>query len=69
MESLNLDENIKRLIRIALSKYRSERMQATALGISTKTLYLYRKKYNFPINEQRNKEWYRKNRIKDFRDY
>ncbi len=49
MESLNIDENIKRLIIKALSKYKGEKAQAKALGITTRTLYSYRKKYSVYI--------------------
>jgi len=45
MTELNLDSNIKRLIIIALSKYKRQQEQAKALGITTRTLYTYIKKY------------------------
>lgn len=46
MDCLNLEYHIKRLILIALGKFKTEKEQAKALGISTRTLYSYRKKYN-----------------------
>lgn len=46
MENLNLDYHIKRLIIIALAKYKSQPEQAKALGITTRTLYNYCKRYN-----------------------
>lgn len=45
MEYLNLDYHIKRLIIIAMSKYTHYTEQAKALGVTTRTLFNYRKKY------------------------
>lgn len=46
MECLNLDYHIKRLLIIALAKYRSKRKQAKALGVSRQRLDNLKKKYN-----------------------
>jgi len=45
-ENLNLDYHIKRLIIIALAKYKTETEQSRALGVSKRTLYNYRKRYS-----------------------
>jgi len=44
--TLNIDYHIKRLLLIAKGKYKTEKEQAEALGICTKTLCKYKKKYN-----------------------
>lgn len=44
--TLNIDYHIKRLMMIAKGKYKTEKEQAEALGISTTTLWKYKKKYN-----------------------
>lgn len=45
MEYLNIDYHIKRLVLIAMAKYKHHTEQAEALGIDVRTLYNYRKKY------------------------
>lgn len=49
MSELNLNDNIKRLILIAIKKYDSKVMQASSLGLSTRTFYNYRKRFNLEI--------------------
>ena len=44
-EYLNIDYHINRLLLIATNKFKTEKEQAEALGVTTKTLYNYRKKY------------------------
>lgn len=56
MECLNLDYHIKRLLLIAIGKYKTQSEQAEALGISQRTLTTYLKKYNLNyIKEKKNK--------------
>lgn len=44
--TLNIEYHVKRLIMIAVAKYKTEYQQAQALGIDRRTLYNYKKKYN-----------------------
>lgn len=45
-EYLNIDYHIKRLILIAMAKYKNKKEQAKALGIHTRTLADYKWRYN-----------------------
>jgi len=45
MDYLNLDYHIKRLLLIAIAKYSTQAEQAKALGITSRTLINYCKKY------------------------
>lgn len=44
--TLNIDYHVKRLLLIAIAKFKTEKEQAEALGICTTTLWKYKKKYN-----------------------
>jgi len=44
--SLNLDYHTKRLLLIAMGKYRTQQEQQKALGISRNKYYNLKKKYN-----------------------
>ena len=46
-EKLNIDDHIKRLWLIVKQKYRTQKEQAKALGITTRTLINYNHKYGF----------------------
>jgi transcriptional regulator with PAS, ATPase and Fis domain len=45
MEYLNLDYHIKRLLLTAMARYKTQQEQAKALGITSRTLINYCKKY------------------------
>jgi len=55
-ENLNIHYHTKRLILIALGKYKTEDEQAKALGICPRTLYKYRKIYDLPVRKLRTKK-------------
>ena len=44
--TLNIEYHIKRLILIALGKYKTDEQAAKALGVARRTLYNYKKKYH-----------------------
>jgi len=44
--TLNIDYHVKRLLLIAIVKFKTREEQAKALGISLRTLFNYLKKYN-----------------------
>lgn len=44
--SLNIDYHVKRLILIAMGRFKTCKDQANALGISATTLINYKKRYN-----------------------
>lgn len=52
---LNIDYHIKRLILIALNRYKTRREQGKALGITKPTLRSYCKKYGINIEEEQPK--------------
>jgi len=55
MEYLNIDYHIKRLLLIAITKFKTKPEQAKALGVSERTLTVYFKKYNINyVKEKRN---------------
>jgi len=55
MEYLNIDYHIKRLLLIAIAKFKTKPEQAKALGISERTLTVYFKKYNINyVKEKKN---------------
>ena len=45
MEYLNIDYHIKKLLIIAIARFKTKKEQAQALGITIKTLARYLKKY------------------------
>ena len=51
MEYLNLDYHIKRLLLIAITRYKTKPQQAKALGITERTLTNYFKRYNINYRE------------------
>ena len=64
-EYLNIDYHIKRLLLIAINKFKTEKEQAEALGVTTKTLYNYRKKYSLNVQYRIPKKiWEQKNNKK-----
>ena len=44
--SLNIDYNVKRLVMIAIVKFKTKKEQAEALGIHARTLDNYLKRFN-----------------------
>jgi hypothetical protein len=46
LENLNIEWNIKRLVLLALNRYRTKKDAAKALGVSIKKLYTYQWQYN-----------------------
>ena len=54
MEYLNLDYHIKRLLLMAITRYRNQSEQAKALGISKATLTRYLKKYELNYSKIKN---------------
>jgi len=53
MDYLNLDYHIKRLLLIAIAKYSTQEEQAKALGITSRTLINYCKKYELNYKKQK----------------
>lgn len=51
MEYLNLDYHIKRLLLIAITRYKKQDEQIKALGISKSTLIRYCKRYDLNYRE------------------
>lgn len=51
MECLNLDYHIKRLLLIAISRFKTQEEQAKALGITSRTLDNYCKRYSLKYKE------------------
>lgn len=53
--SLNIDYNVKRLVMIAIVMYKTKKEQAEALGIHTRTLNDYLKRFNLcEVKKQNN---------------
>lgn len=46
MESLNIDQNIKRIVLKALNKAETDKAAAILLGCSLRQLYFYKKQYD-----------------------
>lgn len=55
MEYLNIDYHVKRLLLIAIAKYKTKPEQAKALGVSERTLTVYFKKYQINYIKEKNK--------------
>lgn len=51
MEYLNLDYHIKRLLLMAITRYKNQDEQAKALGISKSSLVRYCKRYQLNYKE------------------
>lgn len=51
MDYLNLDYHIKRLLLTAIARYDTQKEQAKALGITSRTLINYCKKYKLNYRE------------------
>lgn len=51
MDYLNLDYHIKRLLLTAIARYDTQKEQAKALGVTSRTLINYCKKYKLNYRE------------------
>lgn len=55
-ENLNIEYHVRRLVLIALGKFKTRKEAAQALGITPRTLARYQKKFNYPKQEHDNRK-------------